>query len=70
MQHIQLARRGLADLRRTVPDVIELAPVDYSKVQGAGLYGQFLDTREWPQFMVDGYYSAATALRSFQPTGQ
>ncbi len=67
MQHIQLARRGMADLRRTVPDVVELTPVDYSKVQGAGLYGQFLDSREWPKFMTNGYQTAAEALRNFRP---
>jgi NTE family protein len=67
MQHLQLARRGMADLRRTVDDVIELNPVPYGKVQGAGLYGQFLDTRLWPRFMADGYVVAATALREFAP---
>lgn len=69
MQHLQLARRGMADLRRTIPEVIELTPVNYSKVHGAGLYGQFLDTREWPRFMTDGYDDAAAALRSFVPSG-
>jgi NTE family protein len=67
MQHLQLARRSLADLRRTVPDVIEMEPVAYSKVQGAGLYGQFLDSREWAGFMTDGYHAAAGALRVFRP---
>lgn len=68
MQHLQLARRSMADLQRTIPDVIELDPVPYEKVHGAGLYGQFLDTSEWPEFMADGYESAVTALRAYRPT--
>ena len=62
MQHLQLARRGLADLRRSIADVVELNPVPYGKVQGAGLYGQFLDTRLWPRFMSSGYDVATEAL--------
>lgn len=62
MQHLQLARRSFADLRAAVGDVVELAPVDYAKVHGAGLYGQFLDNREWAGFMTDGYRAARTAL--------
>ena len=62
MQHLMLARRSFADLRRAVPDVIELNPVSYDKVHGAGLYGQFLDTADWPGFMTDGYNAAAQAL--------
>lgn len=62
MQHLQLARHAMADLRRVVPEVIELNPVPYDRVQGAGLYGQFLDTREWPQFMTDGYEAADARL--------
>jgi NTE family protein len=65
MQHLQLARRGMADLQRTIDDVIELNPVPYGKVQGAGLYGQFLDTRLWPRFMADGYATTTAALREF-----
>ena len=67
MQHLMLARRSFADLRRAVPDVIELNPVSYDKVHGAGLYGQFLDTADWPGFMTDGYNAAAQALTRFRP---
>ena len=69
MQHLQLARRGMADLRRTIPDVIELTPVAYGKVNGAGLYGQFMDSREWPQFMADGFECAQVALSEFGAEG-
>ncbi len=65
MQHLQLARRSLAELRRSIDDVIELNPVPYGKVQGAGLYGQFLDTRLWPRFMTAGYAETTAALRAF-----
>lgn len=61
MQHLELARRSLAELRRAMP-VIELNPVAYDKVHGAGLYGQFLDNREWGEFMGDGYRAARRAL--------
>ena len=47
MQHAWIARRNFADLQRAIPDVIELTPVEYSKVQGAGLYAEFLDNRRW-----------------------
>lgn len=62
MQHLQLARRGMAELRRTIADVIEVNPVPYGKVQGAGLYGQFLDTRLWPRFMSAGFVATTEAL--------
>lgn len=55
----------MADLERSVRDVIELTPVPYSTVQGAGLYGQFLDSRQWPEFMADGYVDALAALTDF-----
>ncbi len=56
--HVRIARRNFDDLLRAVPDVIELAPVEYSTVQGAGLYGEFLDNRRWAGYMADGYHSA------------
>lgn len=62
MQHLHLARRSYADLQRSVPEVLELSPVPYEQVHGAGLYGQFLDTRDWPEFMTDGYEVAARTL--------
>ena len=67
MHHVQLTRRGIADLRRAVPDVIVLTPVDHDLVQGGGLYGEFLDSRRWPQYMLDGYRAAADALDAWRP---
>ncbi|HEX6886669.1 MAG TPA: patatin-like phospholipase family protein [Candidatus Nanopelagicales bacterium] len=72
MHHVELTRRAIADLRRVVPDVIELTPVDYSRVHGAGLYGEFLDNRSWPDHMRAGYDSASAALArwsSSRPSG-
>lgn len=62
MQHLQIARRSMADLQRTIPDVIELNPVPYSTVHGAGLYGHFLDTSHWRDFMAAGYVAAGAVL--------
>ncbi len=38
-------------------------PVPYWKVAGTGFYEQFLDTREWPQFMRAGRETTLAALR-------
>jgi NTE family protein len=65
--HVRIARRNFDDLRRAVPNVIELAPVEYSAVQEAGLYAEFLDNRRWAGLMADGYHSATTALATWQP---
>ncbi len=62
MQHVRIARHGLDDLRRAVPEVVELAPVDYGRVQGAGLYAEFLDNRGWAGYMADGYRSTSAML--------
>ncbi|MCU0301720.1 MAG: patatin-like phospholipase family protein [Candidatus Nanopelagicales bacterium] len=69
MHHIELTRRAIADLRRAVPDVIELTPVDYAKVHGAGLYGEFVDNRSWPAHMRAGHEAAAEAFARWAPSG-
>jgi hypothetical protein len=61
MHHIELTRRTIAALAERV-EVVELAPVEYSRVHGAGLYGEFLDNRGWAGHMASGYRSAAEAL--------
>jgi NTE family protein len=61
-QHVQLAREHLGRLRReTVTLLVE--PVPYWKVAGTGFYQQFLDTREWPQFMRAGRAAMLESLR-------
>lgn len=62
MQHLQLARRSLAALEAAT-EVLLVEPVPYSKVHGAGLYGQFLDNREWATFAREGYDVTRAALR-------
>jgi NTE family protein len=61
-QHAQLAREHLARLRREARTLL-IEPVPYWKVAGAGFYQQFLDNREWPQFMRAGRKATLDALR-------
>jgi NTE family protein len=70
MQHVELARRNIADLREAVPDVVELTPVAYGRVRGAGLYGEFLDNRGWAGYMAAGYRAAEQALSGWQPAAR
>jgi NTE family protein len=61
-QHVQLAREHLARLRQET-DTLLVEPVPYWKVAGTGFYQQFLDTREWPQFMRAGRAAMLDCLR-------
>jgi NTE family protein len=61
-QHVELAREHLARLRRDVRTLL-VEPVPYQKVAGAGFYGQFLDNREWPEFMRAGRSATLAVLR-------
>ncbi len=61
-QHAELAREHLARLRREARTLL-VEPVPYWKVAGTGFYQQFLDTREWPEFMRAGRASTLDALR-------
>ena len=56
--HVRIARRNYDDLHRAVPDVIELAPVEYSPCPRGRPVGEFLDNRRWAGYMADGYHSA------------
>ncbi len=60
-QQVQLAREHLARLRRAARTIL-VEPVPYWKVAGTGFYEQFIDTREWPQFMRAGREAALAAL--------
>jgi NTE family protein len=62
-QQVELARENLARLRASC-EVTMLEPVPYEKVQGIGFYRQFLDTRDWPDFMRHGRRDARRALLS------
>jgi NTE family protein len=65
-QHVQLAREHLARLRREAVTLL-VEPVPYWKVAGTGFYQQFLDTREWPQFMRAGRAAMLDSLREHTP---
>ena len=61
-QQAQLAREHLARLRRTARTLL-VEPVPYWKVAGTGFYEQFLDTRQWPEFMRAGREAMLDSLR-------
>jgi NTE family protein len=61
-QHVQLAREHLARLRREAVTLL-VEPVPYWKVAGTGFYQQFLDNREWPEFMRAGRAAMLSSLR-------
>ncbi|HZC69811.1 MAG TPA: patatin-like phospholipase family protein [Jatrophihabitans sp.] len=61
-QHVQLARENLARLR-SATDVELLEPVPYQKVRATGFYQQFIDNREWPEFIRAGRLAMCDALR-------
>ena len=62
-QQTELARVNLRRLRDTMP-VAMIEPVPYDKVRGLGFYRQFLNNREWPEFMRSGRVAALHALES------
>ena len=62
-QQVQLARVNVQRLRAALP-VAMIEPVPYEKVRGLGFYRQFLNNREWPEFMRAGRAAAARALDS------
>lgn len=61
-QQAQLARENLSRLRRETRTLL-IEPVPYRKVAGTGFYEQFLDTREWPDFMRAGRTAMLSSLR-------
>ena len=65
-QHAELAREHLARLRRQARTLL-VEPVPYWKVAGTGFYQQFLDTREWPEFMRAGREAMLASLRQHTP---
>ena len=65
-QQAELAREHLARLRRQARTLL-VEPVPYGKVAGTGFYEQFLDTREWPEFMRAGRVAMLASLRQHAP---
>ena len=68
-QQAELAREHLARLSRKARTLL-VEPVPYQKVAGTGFYEQFLDTREWPEFMRAGRDATLAALRQHAPGRQ
>ncbi len=62
-QHVQLARENLRRLHAEVGTVMMIDPVPYKLVRRAGFYAQFLDHRDWPDFMRSGRTAALPVLR-------
>jgi len=67
-QQVELARENLARLRQEC-EVLMIDPVPYSVVRGVGFYRQFLDRRDWPDFMRWGHRDATQALASYPRAG-
>ncbi len=65
-QQAELAREHLARLRRQARTLL-VEPVPYGKVARTGFYEQFLDTREWPEFMRAGREAMLASLRRHAP---
>jgi NTE family protein len=64
-QQMELARTNLARLeQRLTVQMIE--PVPYETVRGVGFYRQFLNSRDWPDFMRDGRTQARRALMALR----
>jgi NTE family protein len=61
-QHAELAREHFARLRREARTLL-VEPVPYGKVAGTGFYEQFLDSRQWPDFMRAGRVAMLACLR-------
>ena len=66
-QQAELAREHLARLRSQARTLL-VEPVPYGKVAGTGFYEQFLDTREWPEFMRAGRTAVLASLRRHAPS--
>jgi NTE family protein len=60
-QQIQLARENLRRLEDATA-VAMIEPVPYGRVRGAGFYLQFLDNRDWAEFMRQGRAAGRQAL--------
>lgn len=67
-QQVQLARENLARLRARA-DVLMVEPVDYGTVRGTGFYQHFVDTSDWPAFMLAGRAVTVAALREHGDSG-
>jgi NTE family protein len=68
-QQVGLARANLARLAEQV-DVMMIEPVPYEKVRGVGFYRQFVNSRDWPEFMRSGRAHARRVLARRAPSAR
>ncbi len=64
--HLELARRTTKQLGRRL---ILIDPVDYSELHGWGFYDLFIDRREWPRLIMQGYEHAKSVLERYARRG-
>jgi NTE family protein len=65
-QQVELARTNLTRIEHET-EVMMIEPVPYAKVRGAGFYRQFLNTKEWADFMRAGRLETRRALAGWSP---
>jgi NTE family protein len=58
----ELAREHAAALGERL---VMVTPTDYREVRGSGFYDVFVDRRNWPRFVRQGYDATRTALERF-----
>ena len=68
-QQSELARVNVQRLRAAMP-VSMIEPVPYTKVRGLGFYREFLNNREWPDFMRAGRRDGRRALAVLTAEGE
>jgi NTE family protein len=64
--HLELARRTVKQLGRKL---ILIDPVDYSELHGWGFYDLFIDRREWPRLILQGYEHTKNVLERYARRG-
>jgi len=61
--HLELARRSARRLGRKL---VLIDPVDYTEVHGWRFYDLFIDRREWPRLIMQGYEHATSVLDRYR----
>jgi NTE family protein len=61
--HLELARRSARRLGRKL---VLIDPVDYNEVHGWRFYDLFIDRREWPRLIMQGYEHATAVLDRYR----
>jgi NTE family protein len=61
--HLELARRSVRRLGRKL---ILIDPVDFTELHGWRFYDLFIDRREWPRLILQGYEHATAMLNRYR----